>query len=420
MKRPFYVGIVIIVMLSMVLVAYGGWLNYNDENQIANRMEERALQLSGAKAEIRNLTPTVELSTVKLYSENMTDAPALIDGRITKIFVTKNNYVRAGDVIMSLTNEQIPLQLQQSLSNIQRAEASYSQALSNVQRGEATLAQAANVYNRQQRLYARKATSQEKLEAAQAEYFAAQEAVKAARAECDSARAAVDLAKTEQQQYLVQQNRQDVTAPIDGNVLLIYKREGAYVQGGTPLALIGDFDTLYFSTTLEDENATYLKPGESVTMIFNERSLQKAYDTEYSAGNLGKSEKICAVVREITPPLNQSAAIRRVLWEINNRAHILEPLTYNNVTMKATGGHKCLTVPLTALADSENDLVFVINADDKIERRKISVGANDGEYVEILSGLSAGEIVVLESFEGLENGLKVDVTLEEGATDGGT
>ena len=75
---------------------------------------------------------------------------------------------------------------------------------------------------------------------------------------------------------MVQQNRQDVISPIDGNVLLIYKREGAYVQGGTPLALIGDFDTLYFSTTLEDENATYLKPGDGVTMIFNERSLQKA------------------------------------------------------------------------------------------------------------------------------------------------
>ena len=178
-------------------------------------MEERALQLSGAKAEKRNLSPTVELSTVKFYSENMTDAPALIDGRIKQIFVMKNDYVRAGYVIMSLTNEQIPLQLQQSLSNIQRAEASYSQALSNVQRVEASLAKATNVYNRQQRLYARKATSQEKLEAAEAEFFAAQEAVKAASSECDSARAAIDLAKTEQQQYMVQQNRQDVISPYE-------------------------------------------------------------------------------------------------------------------------------------------------------------------------------------------------------------
>lgn len=111
MKKYFYTAIVIILILSGALVAYGGYLNYSDSNQIANRMEERALQLTGAKATKRNLNAIVNIDTLKLYSENMTDATALTDGRITQIFVTKNDYVHKGDVIMTLTNDQIPLQV---------------------------------------------------------------------------------------------------------------------------------------------------------------------------------------------------------------------------------------------------------------------------------------------------------------------
>lgn len=244
-------------MLAISIVFYGGYLNYTNRNQIAVRMEERTIQLTGAKVQRRNLSPIVPLDTVKLYSENMTDATAFIDGRITQIFVAKNSFVLKGDVIITLENDQIPLKIQQS--NAQRAQATYSQSLSNVQRVQAALTNATNVYNRQQGLMARNATSQEKLEAA--------------KAESDSARVAIEIAQNELQQYAVQSTRQNVSEPIDGNILLTYKREGAYVQGGTPLALIGNFDTLLFTTTLENTDTQYLKIGEPVEIEFNERSL---------------------------------------------------------------------------------------------------------------------------------------------------
>lgn len=412
MKKYFYVGAAIILILSFGLVAYGGWLNYSDEHQIANLMEERAIQLSGAKVEQRILKPIVSMDAVKLYSENMTDAVALIDGRIMEIFVTKNATVHKGDRIMTLVNEQIPMQIQQALNNIQKAEASLSQALSNVQKSKAILAQALNSYQRQQRLMERDATAREKLEAAEAEYLAAQEAVHASEAECDAARASIRAAEAEYQQYVVQKNRQEVIAPIDGDVLLIYKREGSYVQGGTPLILLGNFDTLMFSTTLENMNVNHLKVGDMVTLDFNERSLQKAYDTEYAAGNRGRLEKIQATLTEITPPLEQAAVMRRMLWSIDNSSHILEPLTYTDVTIRLDEGRKCLTVPLSAMVDSEYKSAFVVKPDGTLEKRVVRTGANDGTFIEVLEGLREGEIVVLESFEGLSNGVKVEAALE--------
>lgn len=385
MKRYFFIGIAVILALAVALVAYGTWLNVSDEKQIARRMDERVLTLTGARAEKRRIKPTVAMDSVRLYSENMADATALVDGRIVEMFVTKNSAVHKGDVLMRLENDQIPLQIQQSSANVRRV--------------EAALAQATNSYHRQERLMAKEATSKEKYEEAEAQYKAAQEALAEAEAQ--------------QAQYLIQEGRQNVISPVDGNVLLLYQREGSYVKGGTPLALVGDFNRLLFSVTLDDKHTRYLSVGGTVLLNFPAQSLKKAYDTEYAAGNQGKTGKIVAAIREITPPLSEPAGIRRVLYEIDNRARILEPLTYNGVSIRTDRDYECLVVPLAAMADASHEEVFAVQSDGTVNRREIVTGANDGKYIEILSGLAEGDVVVVESFEGLEDGVKVNVAVEE-------
>ena len=385
MKRYFFIGIAVILTLALALVAYGTWLNVSDEKQIARRMDERTLMLTGAQAQKRSLRPMVEMDAVRLYSENMADTVALVDGRIIEMYVTKNSPVRKGDLLMRLANDQIPLQIQQAAANVRRM--------------EAALAQATNAYHRQQRLMAKEATSKEKYEEAEAQYMAAQEAL----AEAEAQRA----------QYLVQEERQNVVAPVDGNVLLIYQREGSYVQGGTPLALVGDFNRLLFSVTLDDKYTQHFSVGETAELHFPAQAMNKAYDTEYAAGNQGKAEKIFATITEITPPLSEPAGIRRVVCSVDNRARVLEPLTYNGVSLRMRNSYECLSVPLSAMVDASHEEVFVVNPDGTVNRREVKAGANDGRYIEILSGLTEGEAVVVESFDGLEDGMKVDVSIEE-------
>jgi RND family efflux transporter MFP subunit len=213
--------------------------------------------------------------------------------------------------------------------------------------------------------------------------------------------------------YYVQEARQRVTSPVDGKVLLIYHREGSYVQGGVPLALVGDFDRLLFSTTLNDKHAHYLFVGDKVTLKIPSQAMKKAFDTEYAPGNKGNDETIVAVVREITPPISEPAGIRRVICEIDNRAGVLEPLTYNRVTVRAERSAECLSVPLSAMTDASRSEVFMVRSDGTIERRDVETGTNDGTYIEIRSGLAEGDVVVVENFDGLENGMRVQVTIED-------
>lgn len=306
MKKYFYLGIAIILIMALAIVGYGAWLNYSDEHQIANRMDNRRVQLSGAQAA-----------------------------------------------------------------------------------------------QRQGRLIAKNATAQEKYEESLSQYLAAQEALQEAQAQY--------------QQCLVMENWLNVEAPLDGEVLLIYQREGTYVQAGTPVALVGDFDRLSFSMNLPDEDTRHLRVGENSVMAFPQgQDLSKVYDTDYAAGNVGWGQKVQATLKDIVPPLSEPAEIRRTVWEVDNRTRTLEPMTYTGVRMVTGQSYTCLTVPLSAMVDGNYDKVYVLDDEGRLRLRQVRTGTDDDSYIEIYEGLQEGEVVVTGNMEGLHEGMKAEISLEGG------
>ena len=384
MKKSYMVGLVLILLFAVSMIAYGAWLNQTGEDQIATRMQNRTIPLQGAKAAVRDFYPRIEMETINLYSEEMADAVALIDGRIESVYVSKNSSVRRGQVIFSLVNDDIPLKIQQAESSIAKA--------------EAQLANAKNNYARYTRLMERDATSKEKFDEAEANFFASEAALKEAQ--------------TVKEQLLVQSARQDVKSPIDGEILILYKQQGAYVQAGTPIALVGNFSRLFFSMPIDDRHAKRIAVGDNAELSFtSSQILRKAYDTEYAAGNRGDAEIFSVNVRDIMPPLNEPATLRKIVWEVDNRVGLLEQQAYSGAILKSSRSRKLLAVPLAAMTDSHRNAVFVVTAQNTLERREVKTGADDGEYIEILTGLKEGETVITSASEGLEDNMKVTVTL---------
>lgn len=381
MKKYFYIGVVVIICFAIAIVCYGAWLNYSDAKQIAKRMEERTITVLCGEAKRRDILPKVILGSVRFSSDNITDAVALTDGRIKHWFVEKNSAVRKGEVLLTMVNEQIPLKIQQATSTVSQEEALLSRALS--------------MYRRQARLLERNATSKDKYEEAEANYFAAQEKLK--------------VSKAQLAQYQIQSDWLSVTSPIDGEVLVIYQHEGASIQAGVPVALVGDFTRLKFSIDVEDLYAQKVRLGESFTLTFNENvTSNKAYNTKYGVGNKGDHQKVIAKIIGISPDLSEPADMRQVVFEVDNRAHILEPMTYTEVTMELQKRENLLAVPISALTDTAMDKVFIVDENDIIHRRSVKLGVSDGEYVEIVSGINEGERVALGNFDGLEEGLRVN------------
>ena len=69
MKRYFMIALTCILVLSIGIVVYGAWLNKEGENNIAERMSNRALSLQGERVQMRNIRPVQRWSTVKLSAD---------------------------------------------------------------------------------------------------------------------------------------------------------------------------------------------------------------------------------------------------------------------------------------------------------------------------------------------------------------
>ncbi len=341
------------------------------------------LPLQCTQAKFRNLQPVVKMSLVNLYSDEITDVVSLIEGRVTNEFVTTSDRVEIGTPVVELVNETIPLKLKQADSDIAEA--------------EAMLTRARNTYKRYEQLVAESAISLEKFDEATAQ-------LKAAEARLENFQA-------QREQLLIQQSRQIVESTISGQVIKIYKPVGSYVTMGMPVALIGNFDKLYFKTSISDSISYNVAVNQLLEIKFpSDENFSKAYGAKYERGNKGENEVFNARIVDISPPMNEPASMRQMIFEIDNRSGLLEPGFYNDVTVIIKMPKRCLSVPVDAMVDDKWRSLFVVK-DGVLKRKVVETGIDDGKYIEIVSGIDEGEIVVVSETSGLQEGTAIEVNL---------
>lgn len=389
MKKIFFIAIGIVIVFLCLLVGYGAFLNYKSEKVIDIKMANRILKLEGVKVRQRMLLPVWERESLRLSAEKMTDAISRLEGTVEDVFVSVNDSVTKGQPICRISNEDIPIKIAQIDVSIAKAEAS--------------LVRYEHSYERYNRLLAYGAVSKEQYDEVLANYKAAQ--------------SEVEQLKLERRQYELQQDRLMVTAPLSGEVLMLYKKPGSFLLAGASVALIGDFSTLQFTDVVTDEEMERLGPidipGE---LQFSESDMEKIYATGYKAGNMGQNQRFKARITSVDPPKSVIAAMRKVSWSIDNSSGLLEPKRYQNVKIKAIRERSGLTIPKTALFEGEKVYVWQ-QPGGVLELRQIQTGGTDGKYVEVMDGLQEGEIVIVSGKEGLSVGLQVEVDVREETND---
>lgn len=364
------------------LIFYGAYLNKAGEKQISERIADERISVHAIKVKQHEMISNVKLPTLKFYTEKMTDAVTLSGGRIDQIFVKKNDFVREGQVICTIVDDEMPLKVRQAKTEIQSA--------------EAKLKATENKYDRYQRLWDKKATSLSSLEEAELDY-------NTSVAELEDARVKLD-------QLLVQQSYMEVTAPISGNVITEYKTVGTQVDPGTPIVMVADFGELFCEMTVSDRIAKKLAADTTATFKFPKDTSSSFYDDSGRNINAYMDDtgfSVKAAIKEVRPSMSTPAEQRKIIWRIENSSGILEPKNYGNIFIKATKSYKNLAVPLDAVSNLSKPFVFVLGEDDTAKMREVEIGVTDGDYVEILSGLKEGEIVITSVTSNLLDGSKV-------------
>ena len=98
--------------------------------------------------------------------------------------------------------------------------------------------------------------------------------------------------------------------------------------------------------------------------------------------------------------------------DIDNPSRVLYPRMYAQVTLELERHPDALRLPIRAVgALSDSPFVFVV-ANGRLVKQPVSIGINDGRYVEITAGLTGAEIVVSAVRPTLWSGEEVDYLIQ--------
>jgi RND family efflux transporter MFP subunit len=250
----------------------------------------------------------------------------------------------------------------------------------------------------------RKQMLREQLEAAIAAEKQAEALVELARAgelrigvskqQVEAAKAAIEQARAQIQNIQTQLSKTEIRAPVSAYVAERKVDVGETVSPGMPLMRLVSIERLYFEGELPETEYRFVSDGCKAVV-----SVDSLQGKEIE----GRVERVIPVAREAT---------RKFLARIKliGLHEFIMPGSFARGRMVVGEVKGAIMIPTTCVVrDRERAYVFVVDG-GRARRRDVKVGIEVGEKVQVVSGLSAGEMVVVSGQERLYDGAPVRIT----------
>lgn len=175
--------------------------------------------------------------------------------------------------------------------------------------------------------------------------------------------------------------KQSITflAPVTGIVLEKKAVQGMRFMPGEVLYQIADLSSVWVVAEVAEQDIASVRLG-SIAQVKVDAYPQNDFKGKISF---------------IYPTLDTATRTVKVRMEVANPRGLLKPAMFANVEIMDTHEAMVLTVPSTAVIDSgTRKLVLVQLAQGNFEPRTVRVGRRGDQYVEVLEGITEGELVV--------------------------
>ena len=348
-----------------------------------------------ATATIHDLTDTLPtIGEFLPYQE--VELHAKIAGYIKTIHVDIGDRVHKGEVLAVLEVPELNAQLQGAGASVLRSEEEISRAKHELARAEADHESLHAAAERLQQAAKARAglIAEQELDDALAKDRASEAQVQAASSALSSAERGLDVSKASEQQVSAMSDYSRIVAPFDGVVTWRYADTGALVQSGTsnsnsePVVKIAQIDMLRLRIPVPEAVAASVKLGDEA-------------DVKVQA----TGEHFRGKVSRMTDAFDRATRAEQVEIDVPNRSYQLSPGMYAEVSLDTRGKQGALTVPIEALRhDGNRASVLLVDSDNRVVDRTVTVGMQTPERVEIVSGLRAGDQVMVGNLNAFQAG----------------
>lgn len=184
-----------------------------------------------------------------------------------------------------------------------------------------------------------------------------------------------------------------IKAPIAGIVTSFTGVEGSMVAPASPVAVIENLDNLEITISVIERYSTLIKEGNKVIVTFDAIP----------------GETFTATVTSLSPTIESRTRTRTV----KARLDVPEPRVisgmYANLNVIISTRDNVLVVPYSALSTSNDVTSCYVVRDGKAVRTTVTTGIREADRVEILTGLKAGDILVVRGQGLLSDGTPVRI-----------
>lgn len=214
-----------------------------------------------------------------------------------------------------------------------------------------------------------------------------------AGSDLDTARAALQTAQARLEGVMADLEDRLVRAPFSGYLGFRNVSAGSLLTPGTVITTLDDVSVMKLDFRIPEVYLADIQTSQTITarsIVYQDRDFE---------GRI-------SVIGSRVDPVTRSVSVRA---EIDNPERLLRPGMLMTVTL-ALNAKPAMVVPERAvIAAQGQQYVFVVGADNRVERRAVEVGRRRDGMVEIASGVEIGERVVSEGTIRVRPGLPVRI-----------
>ena len=382
-----------------------------------------------AKAEPGSIAAQI-IAVGTIWPREKADVGAKISAQIKKMALLKNKVVRAGEVIAVLESRDLQAQRAEAVAALNEARANERSLITgtipktNAEDQKALMDARAKVnnaratYDRRRVLYQQGGISKKDLEASQLEVTTAEDELRLqeqtvtlrGRSLNPNDRALAAAKTAEAEQHLATLDAQlgyaTIRSPITGIVTDQYQYEGEFASAGGKLVTIADTTTVIVKAPFSDTVAAQLKAGDAASVV-----------PTYTSSEEMKGQ--ITLLSRSSDPTNRTVEV----WvTLANGAGKLRANGAAQVTVFANSKNDAIVVPAAAVtleaSNADEGTVMVVDAQHIAHEKKVTVGIRAADKIEIVEGLQAGDIVVVEGNFALPDGTKVEIARDKEKKEG--
>jgi RND family efflux transporter MFP subunit len=330
------------------------------------------------------------------------DVMAKVAGYIRQINVDVGDRVGQGQLLATLEIPEMADDLRRANATLDRSQAEVARAKDELQRAESaheivhiSFQRLAAVAEKRPGLIA-----QQEIDDARSKDLVAEAQISAAKSALAAASEQVGVNKAEMQKVQTLMDYTRVTAPFAGVITRRYADTGSMIQAGTasqtqtmPIVRLSENSLLRLILPVPESSVPTIHLGQQVEVRVP--TLHRSFP-----GKVARfSDKVSMATRTMDTEV-----------DVPNPNLILIPGMYAEVNLTLDRRNSVLALPIMAVdmdQDSSSGRVMIVTPNNRIEVRKLALGIETSDRVEVRAGLNEGDMVVLSGRAALQTGAEI-------------